>query len=70
MHLLLVCTVFEFYIIKRLGRKKFVLFPGDIVPPGVQQHSSDDFEPPHIVIQWFVEHYSQLKKGDFINDLL
>jgi hypothetical protein len=39
------------------------LFPGDIVPPGIQQHSDDDFEPPHTVIQWFVEHYGSLKNG-------
>lgn len=45
------------------GRKKFVLFPGDIVPPGIEQTGPDDFVPPTIVMDWFVKHYSTLKRG-------
>eukprot|EP01126_Amoeba_proteus_P014545 TRINITY_DN1641_c0_g1_i10.p1 TRINITY_DN1641_c0_g1~~TRINITY_DN1641_c0_g1_i10.p1 ORF type:complete len:196 (+),score=46.98 TRINITY_DN1641_c0_g1_i10:1215-1802(+) len=48
------------------GRKKFVLFPGNVVPPGVTTLDEDNFVPPLSVIQWFVEYYPFLEKGTFV----
>eukprot|EP01128_Nolandella_sp_AFSM9_P011225 TRINITY_DN7948_c0_g1_i1.p1 TRINITY_DN7948_c0_g1~~TRINITY_DN7948_c0_g1_i1.p1 ORF type:complete len:500 (+),score=107.55 TRINITY_DN7948_c0_g1_i1:47-1546(+) len=47
------------------GRKKFVMFPGDTLPPGVEQLGDDDFKSPPIVIKWFMEFYHTLSPGSF-----
>eukprot|EP01124_Arcella_intermedia_P016630 TRINITY_DN2323_c0_g1_i1.p1 TRINITY_DN2323_c0_g1~~TRINITY_DN2323_c0_g1_i1.p1 ORF type:complete len:389 (-),score=86.84 TRINITY_DN2323_c0_g1_i1:41-1162(-) len=51
------------------GRKKFVLFPGDQLPPGVEKNG-DNVIPPRTVIQWFVEYYDTLQKGEFYECVL
>ena len=48
------------------GRKKFVMLPGNIVPPGVIQLDEDNYEAPTTVIQWFVKNYQRLEKGTYL----
>mmetsp|Transcript_9052 Transcript_9052/g.12445 ORF Transcript_9052/g.12445 Transcript_9052/m.12445 type:complete len:457 (-) Transcript_9052:23-1393(-) len=46
------------------GLKKWILYPPDIVPPGV--HPSADgwtVETPESVIEWFIDFYQQTKKS-------
>jgi len=46
------------------GRKKWILYPPDIVPPGVHP-SPDGWEvaTPESVVEWFVDFYDQVQKS-------
>eukprot|EP01127_Copromyxa_protea_P020131 TRINITY_DN6672_c0_g1_i1.p1 TRINITY_DN6672_c0_g1~~TRINITY_DN6672_c0_g1_i1.p1 ORF type:complete len:475 (+),score=89.17 TRINITY_DN6672_c0_g1_i1:178-1425(+) len=52
------------------GSKKFVLFPGDVVPPGVAKIGDDHFEAPTTVLTWFHEHYHNLVPGTFLEAIV
>jgi hypothetical protein len=54
-----------------VGRKKFVIIPGNVVPPGVEALGGDDFRAPQVVMKWFVEHYHELTPpGSFYEAVL
>lgn len=45
------------------GRKKWIMFPPDVVPPGVlPQPEAGRVEQPDSVMTWFLEHYDEIRE--------
>lgn len=62
-HIYLWCVSNQTQHLFLVGRKKFILFPGDVTPPGVTKIDDDNFEAPTTIMKWFVEQYHYLEEG-------